>query len=62
MPRPPGASSKKAGAQSAAPAKSTRDNARSLKPEAMVDEKPQMAASEIEEELLAELQKLPDAS
>jgi hypothetical protein len=37
------------------------DNARSLKPEErpMVDERPLLAASEIEEELLAELQKLP---
>ena len=41
--------------------KSARDRARSLKPEGepMVDERPRLAASEIEEELFAALQKLP---
>jgi hypothetical protein len=41
--------------------KNARDRARSLKPEErpMVDERPRLGASEIEEELFAALQKLP---
>ena len=61
MPRPPSARRKRPPPSPQRQPKSARDRARNLKPEErpMVDERPQMAASEIEEELLAELQKLP---
>ena len=53
MPRPPSEPQKKPPPSPPRQPKSARDRARSLKPEErpMVDERPRLAASEIEEEL-----------